>query len=68
MLAQENLSAQGDGNGVLQVTADRQHGRQVARRDHRQRSVSTRAAQNLWAVAGDARYGIIARPRDCAIV
>ncbi len=68
VLAEEDLPADGDGHAVLEMTADRQHRRQVRADQHGQRGVASGPAQHALAAARQPHHRIVAGPGDGAVV
>ena len=76
MLADEDLRPDGQGDGVLEMRADRQHGMarsrsrtaQGARELNGQRGIAAGAAQNQFAPRHQAHDGIVHMPDDGAVM
>ena len=68
MLAEIDVASDGDGNRVLEMRADGEHGRQLARDAHGERRIASSTAEHALAAAGDAHHRVIDGPGDGAVV
>src|SRR5208283_1608465 len=68
VLAEKNVLADGNGDGVLQMAADGEHGRQAVAHANAERGVATGAAENSGASAGKTNDGIVAGAHDRPVV
>ena len=68
VLAKENVLADGDGHGVLEMSTDGEDRRKVLRYANSQRSISPRAAQNAGASAGETYDRVVASTHDGSVV
>jgi len=68
VLADDDLTAARDGDGVLEMAAHGEHGGQFPAHADRQRRVAARPPHDALAAARDAHDGVVGRTRDRAVV